>query len=100
MIGTVGDGDVKKPLKKIAQRDVGTVEQAGNAGGVFLEASDILPGEVVDPGGVFFLVARNIENFAKSGHFVPGYKPVCLGHLRAERDDGDSKGNRTLGRRF
>ena len=99
MVGAVGDGDLEQSLKDVDEDMVvvGTdavavgIEEPGDLAGIGVETCDVLPGQVVDAGGVFLFAGRKGEDAAEGGDLVTGDGAVGLGHLGTKGKDGDGE---------
>ena len=98
VIAAIGHGDMEQPLHQVAEHAGVQREHPGDPAGIFVKSRHILPCEVEHAGGFGFGFGRDVEHFAKGAHFVAGDLPVSFGHFRAQRDNGDGKGDRAFRR--
>ena len=87
---------MEEPLHQIDQSGIRLVEHGRDASGVFLETGHIGTRHIEEFGSIGLFLARDVKDLSKGGDFVAGHKPVRLGHLGAEANDGDGKTDRAL----
>ena len=85
VVVAVGERDVEQALEDVGEHLRPVAEHAGDAGGVGLEAGDVLAGEVEDAGGGGLVLGGDAEDLAEGGDLGDVHQAVGLGHLGAER---------------
>ncbi len=98
VVAAVGEGDVEQALEDVLEHRGAVAEHRRDAGGVGVEAGDVLAGEVEDAGGGGLVLAGDLEDPAEGRDLGGADEAVGLGHLGAEADDGDGEGDAALGR--
>lgn len=92
-IDPVGQRDLEEAVEHVLQEDRVGLEDPGDAAGIGVEAGDILPREVEDPGRRRLVAGRQAEDLAEDAHLLGPDLAIGLCHLGPERNDRDREGH-------